>query len=97
MKGRKMLVMAEIALQILSIGSGFYAAFLWWQSSNTTQVVHSMPSAGSGVGDLLIQLDGGEYIVYNNGKQASLNKAAAAWTAASVGFQAATVAARFFQ
>ena len=83
----------ETAFQISAVLCGFYAAFLWWQSSDTVKVVNEMPTTG-GTGDTAIKLNDGKIIVYSNAKQASLNKSAAAWTAASVGLQALAIVVR---
>ena len=79
----------ETVLQIASFICGLYAAYLWWQSSNTIQKIAAPPIRGTGVGDQLLQLGPNEYIVYNYGTQAKLNKSAAKWTAISIGLQAA--------
>ncbi len=91
-----MIATAEVALQLLSVGCGFYAAYLWWKSSDNIQLLSSMPKASAGTGDLLVQTGPNEFILYNNQAQAKLNKAAAIWTATSVALQAATVAVKFF-
>ena len=84
--------MIKVALQIAAAICGLYAAYLWWQSSDNIRVLAEMPSSSQGgEGDQLIKLSDGKYILYDNAKQGKLNKSAAAWTAASVAFQAAAI------